>query len=236
MTRAFRQFHIPTPLTPGATVTLPEGLQHRLRHVLRLQPGDAFHLFDGTTGRYKAELADAKARTAKVLEQTAAIPDAAPLALLLGLPKREALESALRQATELGATDIHPILTDYSVANRINAERAQAILIEAAEQCERLTVPTLHKPLPLLAAVEGWHKANPSATLAWADETATPHVTNPSAATPRAAAVLVGPEGGFSPAEQEALRPLSYIKTLSLGKTILRTDTAVVAALARIAS
>lgn len=229
MTRAFRQFHVPTPLAVGATVALPEGLQHRLRHVLRLQPGDSFHLFDGQSGRYKAELADTKARTAKVLEQTDSLPTLQPLALLLGLPKRDALESALRQATELGVTDVYPILTDYSVANRLNAERAQAILIEAAEQCERLTIPTLHKPVPLLAAVEGWHKTNPSAVLAWADETA-----NPASTIPQASAVLIGPEGGFSPTEQEALRPLSYIKTLSLGKTILRTDTAVVAALAKI--
>jgi 16S rRNA (uracil1498-N3)-methyltransferase len=230
MTRAFRQFHVPTPLTPGATVALPEGLQHRLRHVLRLQPGDGFHLFDGTTGRYKAQLADAKARTAKVLEQTDAIPAAQPFALLLGLPKREALESALRQATELGVTDIYPILTDYSVANRLNIDRALAITVEASEQCERLTLPMLHQPGRLAVILDVWHKANPQSTLAWADETA-----EPGSATPQATAVLVGPEGGFSPTEQEHLRSLPYIKTLTLGKTILRTDTAVVAALAKIA-
>lgn len=229
MTKSFRQFHVPGPLSPGATVQLPDGLQHRLRHVLRLQSGDVFHLFDGVTGRYKAELADTKARTAKVLEQTDPFPPAKPFALLLGLPKREAWESALRQATELGVTDIYPILTDYSVANRMNAERALAITTEAAEQCERLTLPTLHPVRALAATLQAWQGANPQATLAWADETAESNTP-----TPKAQAALVGPEGGFSPPEQEHLKSLPYIKALSLGPTILRTDTAVVAALAKI--
>jgi 16S rRNA (uracil1498-N3)-methyltransferase len=140
--------------------------------------------------------------------------------------KRDAFETALRQATELGVAIIQPVRTDFVVKTDFNAERAQAIIVEAAEQCERLTLPTLLPVMNLKQAVEN------QGTLYWAAErelaAAWPQVPKSSAA------VLVGPEGGFSVAEKNWLKQQPQVHPVSLGHNILRADTAVVAVLSQL--
>jgi 16S rRNA (uracil1498-N3)-methyltransferase len=219
-------FHTPVPLTPGSTIQLDAPLQHRLSKVLRMGQGAHIRLFDGHGTAAEAEIADAKCRTAHIL---AALPPQSvrpPLTLVLGLPKRDAWETALRQATELGATAILPLKTDFSQVGKLNAERAQATVTEAAEQSERHTLPALHPVATLAQFLQGLTQP-----CAWAYE----RLEGGAATTPAAAMVLVGPEGGFSPAEVALLRAHPHIVPFSLGTTILRTDTAVVAALARLA-
>lgn len=225
MTAHYRQFYCATPLRKGATVTLPPELQHRLKNVLRLAPGAPLHLFDGQHGAFAATVADAKARTVTVGACVRPLLPPAPLTLLMGLPKREAWETVLRQATELGATSIVPLLAEFSVPTKLNMERARALAVEAAEQCERLTVPTVDEPQPLLKGMASWLAANPDRTVAWANEQG-------GQALGAATAVLVGPEGGFSPAEQAWLASQPQVQAVTLGDTVLRADTAATVALA----
>lgn len=219
-----RQFFVGEALRPGQTITLNKDLHHRLTKVLRLGEGAEIFLCDSLTGRYRATL---HGKTAQVEElHTPLSSTSQQISLWLGLPKREAWESALRQATELGVHTIQPILTRYSVPTKLNEERAHTLVTEASEQCERLTlphVPPLAKLEHLLDSFEG--------TIYWADETAAGTPTTLSQSSPNIA-VLVGPEGGFSPEEITQLKASPKVKSLSLGPTILRTDTAVVAALA----
>ncbi|MCP5405730.1 MAG: 16S rRNA (uracil(1498)-N(3))-methyltransferase [Pseudomonadaceae bacterium] len=224
MTHNFRQFYCEAPLCEGQAVTLPPALQHRLHNVLRLKAGDTLHLFDGHNGIFAATLADAKARSATVGACVRPFAPPPPLTLLMGLPKRDAWETILRQATELGATEIIPLLARRSVPTKLNMERARALLVEAAEQCERHTVPTLAEPQPLPAGIQQWHIANPASQLAWANE-------NGGAPLHGASAVLVGPEGGFDDNEQQWLSAQPYIHTVTLGPTVLRADTAAACAL-----
>lgn len=216
-----RQFFVPGPLLVGQTVVLPAPLTHRLTKVLRLQDGDEVALLDNATGRYTSTLQN-KGRNAKIQKQTDKLTPPTPLTLWLALPKKDALESALRQATELGITHIQPLTSAYSQVARLNQSRAENQLVEAAEQSERLTVPKL---LPLMSLEDALERL--TQPLWWASEIATPG-TRPSQA---ASLVLVGPEGGFAPAEIAALKAHKNVHPLSLGHTILRTDTAVVAAL-----
>jgi 16S rRNA (uracil1498-N3)-methyltransferase len=215
----FKHFYLHAPLQVGARLALPEALQTRLSRVLRLGEGAELGLFNGTQGLWRAQLLDAKAKHVEVLAQLHPQPTARGTTLVLGLPKREAWETALRQATELGVAAIQPLSTQFSQRDKFNAARAEGILIEAAEQCERLTLPTL---LPL-QPLEGWLKML-TTPCAWAYERGGSHPKP-------AGCVLVGPEGGFSPAEVAALEAHAQIHPFSLGPTILRTDTAVVAAL-----
>lgn len=236
-----KRFYLSATLAPGATLTLPEPLSHRLRNVLRMQAGDPLHLFNNQGDLAAATLADAKARHVVItamLPTPAALP---PRTLVLGVPKREAWESALRQATELGVTTIIPLKTRFSQVGKLNLARAEATLIEAAEQSERTTLPLLAPLTPLdvfLAAL-----AHPCA---WAYERLMPLAPSqtegfsvleqngkkpPSWDHHSVSSVLVGPEGGFAPEEVEALQRNPHIVPFSLGPTILRTDTAVVAAL-----
>ncbi len=204
-------------------VALPAPLHARLTRVLRLGQGAEIGVFNGTDGLWRAQLTEPHARHAMVLEQLRAQPPATGPTLVLGLPKREAWETILRQATEMGVAAIQPLKSEFSQRDKFNQARAEMMMVEAAEQCERLTLPTL---LPLQPLAD-WLK-NLHAPCAWAYERT--GGARPPAPT-QAQAVLVGPEGGFSPAEVALLQAHPQVQPLSLGPTILRADTAVVAAL-----
>lgn len=220
-------FHIPHPLAAGASVPLPESLQHRLRHVMRMGAGDVIHVFDGTGLAAVASISDTKCRTATI---TAMLPEKPPLPtriLAIGVPKRDAWESTLRQATEMGVTTIIPLKTRFAQVGKLNTGRAHIHLTEAAEQSERYTLPKL---LPMMDLEE--FLASLTAPCLWAFE----RLLQPAEAKPIApTATLVGPEGGFAPEEIAQLNDHPLIRPFSLGPTILRTDTAVVAALTHLA-
>jgi 16S rRNA (uracil1498-N3)-methyltransferase len=217
-----KHFYLAAPLAAGAMVALPAALQTRLSRVLRLGAGAEIALFNGQHGLWRAQLADAKAHHAQILEQLQPQPTAQGPTLAVGLPKREAWETIVRQATELGVAALQPLTTEFSQRDKFNTARATLLTIEAAEQCERLTLPTL---LPLQPLGVWLNTLN--APCAWAYERG-------GTAPTRAGTVLVGPEGGFSPAEVATLQAHPQVHAFSLGPTILRADTAVVAALTRV--
>jgi 16S rRNA (uracil1498-N3)-methyltransferase len=221
-------FYLPHPLAPDATVPLPEGLQHRLFRVMRMGQGDVIHLFDGTGMAAVAEIADTKCRTATITSLLPAKPDLPTRILALGVPKREAWESALRQATELGVTTIVPLKTRFSQIGKLNTERDLRQVIEAAEQSERYTLPHV---LPLTTLED--FLSSLTAPCMWAYERL---LVPPPGANPNEipTATLVGPEGGFAPEEVTILQDHKLIRAFTLGPTILRSDTAVVAAITRL--
>ncbi len=223
---ALKHFYTAQSLSSGQEVTLDESLAHRLSRVLRLSEGAPLALFNGQDGLFEAVLTHPKRGLARVGNQLSAQPAGRPLALAICLPKRDAWDSVLRQATELGVSDIHPLLSRHAVADKINPDRVRPRLIEAAEQSERLTVPVLHPLQPL----ESWLAAQTQPFL-WAYERQ--GATPTASPAPELATVLVGPEGGFSQQEITALQASTLAKPMSLGNTILRVDTAVVAALSR---
>lgn len=219
-----KHFYLATPLHANQTITLPKPLQHRLAKVLRLGQGAEVGLFNGMPsnqngGLFLAKLLDNHARTAQITTQLSPTPTQTGLVLVLGIPKREAWETALRQATELGVSAIQPLKTEFCQVGKLNTERAQTIMIEAAEQSERLNIPQL---LPL-QTLESF-LAQLQTPCLWAAERAS---TKPLSTQPNQ--VLIGPEGGFSPTEKSQLQTHPHIHPISLGPTILRTDTAVVA-------
>jgi 16S rRNA (uracil1498-N3)-methyltransferase len=123
------------------------------------------------------------------------------------------------------------VLTRRTVAERVNAERMRAHAIEAAEQCGILRLPEIRAPEKLEAVVAAWNTARP---LIFCDEDGaeTCPFTALAMIEPGPVAVLVGPEGGFDPAERELLASRPFVTRISLGPRILRADTAAVAALA----
>ena len=131
------------------------------------------------------------------------------------------------KATELGAAALLPVLTARTAPARVNLARLGAIAIEAAEQCERLTVPRIPPPEALAALLAGWPAGAAAAGRAGA-------AGRPRPRRPRAgpAGLLVGPEGGFTAAELDALRRHAFVVPASLGPRILRAETAAIAGLA----
>jgi 16S rRNA (uracil1498-N3)-methyltransferase len=227
-------------LAAGASVGLDPAQAHYLRNVMRRAPGDAVRVFNGRHGEWRAAIAAlGKGRGALAVEARTRPQQAEADLWLLAAPiKRTAIDFVAAKATELGAAAIQPIFTRRTAVGRVNAERLRANAIEAAEQCERLTVPEIREAAPLAAVLAAWPAAR---RLLFCDETRdgrpiadallTERGRDPEAGA-RPWAILIGPEGGFAPEELSRLRALPAVLPVSLGARLLRADTAALAALA----
>ncbi len=222
------------PLAEGAEIALTPAQAHHLGVVLRRGPGDALRAFEAGSGEFAAEIAALrKDRGAIRLGARLRPPTPEPeVRALIALLKRDAMGWAVEKATELGATLIQPVLTRRCVADHANTARLQATARGAAEQCERLSVPLVLDARPLHAVLAGWDGAP---LLVAAERRAAPPLLRSMAGTAPPCGLLVGPEGGFHPAELDDLAGRDFVAMTSLGPRILRAETALVAGLAGIA-
>ncbi len=235
--RAALRLFVAAPLGPGARVPLSPGQAHYVAAVMRRRAGDALLLFNGRDGEWRARLAaEARGRRleAVVEAQTRAQVGAPDLWLLFAPVKRTPVDRIARLATELGVAALRPVATARTAVARLNLDRLRANAIEAAEQCGRLTVPDCAATEPLDRALAAWP---PERRLLFCDEAGGAPAGRALAAMRGEAAsgpwaVLIGPEGGFSPEERAALRALPQSVAVSLGPRILRAETAAAAALA----
>lgn len=233
MQRARIRLYVEHPLGAGQSVILNEAQAHYLTGVMRLAPGDAILVFNGRDGEWQAEIAatgrrQASLRCAHMTRGQAFPPD---LWLLFAPVKKARTDFIVEKAVELGARRILPVQTDFTNSERVRQDRLQAHATEAAEQCGATFVPEVADLVPLSRLLHGWEA---SRALIFADETtAQPgRVSTPPRMPPAPAAILIGPEGGFSEAERNRLRGLPFVAPVALGPRILRADTAAAAALA----
>lgn len=219
---------VPAPLAEGAEIPATPSQAHYLGTVLRLSPGAPLRLFNGADGEWRARLAAIRKDRATLAVESLLRPQAPEpdLWLLFAPLKRDATDLVVQKATELGASEIHPIITARTNTARLNPDRLRAIATEAAEQCERLTVPRMADPLSLAACLAAWPAGR--RLVAAIERAAAP----PPVPRPGPAALLVGPEGGLAPAEVELLRRHADVEPVTLGPRILRAETACIAGLA----
>ncbi|MEA3041318.1 MAG: rRNA (uracil1498-N3)-methyltransferase [Sphingomonadales bacterium] len=216
-------------LSQGAGLALEGAPANYLGNVLRLGAGAQVKLFDDRTGEWLAEIGEAgrkrvSLRIVRRLREREAVPD---LWLMFAPIKRGRIDWLVEKATELGAARLVPVLTARTIVERLNLERLRAHAIEAAEQCERTALPQIAAPVKLGALLRDWPEER---RLYFADEGGGEPLL--AAAAPGPAAILIGPEGGFTDEERAAVRALAQAKPVSLGPRILRADTAALAALA----
>jgi 16S rRNA (uracil1498-N3)-methyltransferase len=211
-------------LAAGARVTLSAAQAHYLGGVMRRRAGDPVLMFNGRDGEWTGAYQPGKRGEATVTPTTQTRPQTqADGPWLVFTPvKRDATDLIARMATELGAGALLPVLTARSNTHRVNAERLRAIAIEAAEQCERLTLPIIADPVTLDRLLADW--PTDRALHAALERTEAPNVI---VAGP--CALLVGPEGGFTPEEVAAMRRLPFVTPISLGNLILTAETACLA-------
>lgn len=219
-------------LAPGAEIALDEGQSRYLAAVMRLSPGDMLLAFNGRDGEWRAAVAAVSKRAVTLQAHEQVRPQAAgpDLDLVIALVKRARLETIVEKAAELGAARVRPVITERTNADHTRVDRLQAIAAEAAEQTGRLDVPTVAEPVKLDRLIGDW---DPARKLLFCDEAgdAKP-VLEALVDAPRGAwAILIGPEGGFSPTERNMLRSLPYALPATLGPRILRADTAAISAL-----
>ncbi|MDD9900829.1 MAG: 16S rRNA (uracil(1498)-N(3))-methyltransferase [Alphaproteobacteria bacterium] len=221
-------------LAAGASFALNDGQAHYLCHVLRAKPGQSLRLFNGRDGEWCAVLREVTKKKVLVAVTEMTVPQMGVpnIHVLAAVVKKDAFETMVQKACELGAASFRPVITDHTVVRRVNTQRMAAIAQEAAEQCERLTVMDTHDVAPWRAALA----ALPEGTRVFTGVARSESVQSLTAAlagdieTP--VAVLIGPEGGFSDAEKaEILQGIGHITPVALGPRILRADTALIAAL-----
>lgn len=239
------RFYIREPLcAPGTAVTLPPEESAHAARVLRLQHGQEVRLLDGENlWAGVMETVDEKASIVRV-QFACESPEAPCRAVLFqGLPKADKLEWIVQKGTELGMNALWPVEMERSVARMDKAgrdekkrERLSRIALEAAKQSGRACVPQVASAMPFAKALKSAEEAGFDLILvAWEEEHALPlsrAVTNHIASHGMPASVLlvIGPEGGISREEWEALHSLGAV-SVTLGKRILRTETAGLCAL-----
>lgn len=227
------------PFCEGLGVMLNPDQGRYLTQVMRLRVGDEVALFNGRDGEWLARLADIGKKTVRLelIVQTRPQGEGQGPILAVALVKRTALEYIVEKATELGVKHIQLLTTRRTNAGHTNVERLVSIAKEAAEQTERLDVPTIGTPVKL----DAFLAAGGFDTLFFGDEDST-HETGARATLSMLSVlldlsdygdtvILIGPEGGFDDGERAALRGLPRCIPVNLGPRILRADTAAISAL-----
>ena len=237
MKEAKIRLYVDHPLGQGQSVALSRDHAHYLFGVMRLKIGDAVKLFNGEAGEWRAEIIEASKRsgTLTCTAQTAPLRLPPDLWLIFAPIKKARTDFIVEKATELGADRIFPVQTEFTNAERLRRDRLQAHAVEAAEQCGGTYVPIVEDIQKLGHLLDTWPQDR---TLIFCDETLTETPSSlqkyaggaqSAGAEPPKAAILIGPEGGFSEAERTRLRGMA--QSISLGPRILRADTAAIAAL-----
>lgn len=218
-------------LGAGQTVRLDADQAHYLFGVMRLQPGDPLLVFDGGSGEFRATVAEAGRRTGTLTLGAMTRPYQPPpdLWLLFAPVKKARTDFIVEKAAELGAARICPVQTEFTNAERVRRDRLQAHAVEAAEQCGGTHVPEVAELERLAAVLDRWPAER---RLLFCDEGRVGDAPVLDGERGAPWAILIGPEGGFSPAERARLGTLPQAVPIGLGPRILRADTAAVAALA----
>ncbi|MCY4305040.1 MAG: 16S rRNA (uracil(1498)-N(3))-methyltransferase [Aestuariivita sp.] len=218
-------------LGTGQTVSLNRKQAHYLFTVMRRKPHDEILIFNGRDGEWKAEILNTKKNTeeltcVKKIRSAKLLPD---LWLLFAPIKRNRTEFIVEKATELGASRIIPVKTEFTNLASIRLERLVVYAIEAVEQCGGISVPEITQIQALNKILTQWPS---NRHLMFCDEKEVPKRANFSTMQRGPWAILIGPEGGFSNAERAQIKSLLHSYPFSLGPRILRADTAAVAAIA----
>ena len=219
-------------LREGGEVVHGSEQSHYLANVMRLRAGDELLAFNGRDGEWRMRLVDVGKRAARLEAIRWERPQIAPpdLDLVVAVVKRARLETIVEKAAELGARRVAPVTTSRTNAGHANIPRLTAIAIEAAEQTGRLDVPEILPETRLTDLLAAWPAGR---RLMFCDEAgdALPALEALAQSEPGPWAILIGPEGGFSPEERAAVRAVPGAVPVTLGPRILRADSAAIAAL-----
>ena len=214
-------------LQPQTLIPLSPAQAHYLHNVMRRKDGDLIRLFDGRHGEWLGELRDLgkKSGNVELIEQLLPQPQQKNRLHLIFTPiKKHRQDWMIEKVVELGATDLHPIITQNTEVRKINEDRVRQQIFEAAEQCERFEIPKLH-PIQKLEKIlaEPPENAEIMACLERYEETQSLKANNQDIA------ILIGPEGGFTSNEKKLVA--QNCTPVTLGETILRCETAAIKAL-----
>ncbi len=224
------RIHVNEPMKLGADLAVSESIHHYLKNVMRLEAGADIRAFNGKDGEFlgKISLIDKKRAVVNLQKLLKKQPSSSRKVHLLFAPiKKERMDWLVEKSVELGVTDLHPVLTQNTDIRKINEEKIQAQMIEAAEQCERMDIPTLHPVTDVWKVLTSWDSGIPILAAIERHE-----AKSLSSALPKGdVAFLIGPAGGFTDEEKHKLAEIKCVVPVTLGENILRAETAAIAAL-----
>lgn len=213
-------------------IPLEKAQLHYLRNVLRKEAGEKIRIFNGRDGEWIAALDYESKKAGNAVAETCIKPQTERTQkthLYFSPIKKNRMDMLIEKAVELGVSDIHPVIMARSVMRKVNTERVAAQIIEAAEQSERLDLPTLHDDMAFDFAMHTLGQGTKTFACVERDEDT---ITLSECDLTGDVAFIIGPEGGFDAQEISALKDATGITSVSLGGTILRAETAAITCLA----
>ncbi len=237
-----RRFYIDKNAIKADQVVISGKEAHHIKDVIRLKPGDRFIGFDGAGRSYTLRILDCvmdvSAKIEKVSSSKIAIPE---ILLCCALPKKGKMDYIIEKATELGVTDIVPMITSHTIVkvdkvSGLNKHRRwKKVALEASKQCGRDTLPTIHGVTNFKDALKMTEKLGYKNRLMPYVCESTVHIKDALCKKQGKTAIFIGPEGDFS--EEEIVIAKDYgFKTVSLGELVLKVDTAAIFAISLIHS
>ena len=218
-------------LAEGARVAASEAHAHYILHVMRCGAGQPVALFNGRDGEWWASVTIPAKRSVQFdVKARSRAQDRNPDLWLAFAPIKR-MDFLAEKASELGVAALLPVFTQRTDIKRVNIRRLQAHAVEAAEQCARLSVPSVRTPELFEQFIAAWPKERHLYSL---DESGggLPIAQALTGTRPQPCGFLTGPEGGFAQSELDALGQLSFATAVGLGPRLLRAETAAIAALA----
>ncbi len=228
-----KRLFIKTELKEKSLINLSVSNTHYILNVLRIREKQKISIFNGIQGEWEGIIKSLNKRKGVILINKQIEKQEKDLLInIIYVPiKGHRNQYLIEKVTELGASDIYPIVSEHSVIKKFNYKRAIACSIGASQQSGRLTIPKIHEIKNLKKLLSLWNKNN---KIIFCDETEKNNYFSELfkfKAEKNINTVLIGPEGGFSLAEKNFLKNLDFINGISLGKRILRADTAAIKAL-----
>ena len=230
------RLYVEANLADGQNFVFADTQAHYLKNVMRRNEGDEVRVFNGRDGEWIARLDVIKKKQILALAVEQIRPQVDPsfkTHLYFAPIKKQRLPWLIEKAVELGATDLHPVITQNTERRNFKEDKVKSYITEATEQCERCDIVTLHDPLDLQGLLRTTHTYDIFTGITRND--GLPLLS--AVMTPqKETAVFIGPEGGFTDEEVEMIYQSKQMKAIRLSDTVLRAETACCIALALIKS
>ena len=223
-----RLYH-PNSILENSTSLLSKEHTHYVVNVMRLKRGSNLNFFN-KNGEWKSEVIflDKDRVEVKFLEKIKEANSLSKVELAICLVKKNAMDTILQKATELGVSKIIPIVSERTEVKELNHDRAKKIVIEATEQSNQLMPPEITDVVKLKDFLKTFEE---NSKLLFADVNSKDQLKIEDLKNSKSFCILIGPEGDFSPAERESILQNSAAKPFTISKNILRSDTAVISAI-----
>ncbi len=223
-----RLYH-PNSIVENTTKLLSKEHGHYVANVMRLKIGSCINFFN-KDGEWESEITliqkdKVEVKFTKKIKQAS---NESKIELAICLVKKTPMETILQKSTELGVSKIIPIVSERTEVKDLNYERARKIVIESTEQSNQLNPPEISEVKKLKDFLKN---LDSSTKLLFADVNSQTILKNDNIKKGEALSILIGPEGDFSPAERESILTVPDVKSFTISKNILRSDTAVITAI-----